>query len=54
MITVNEHGIPVTGRHHNKIYGSSVLPEHFFRFDPATNESIDFGQCRKRRTYLAK
>lgn len=27
------------------IYGTSVLPERFFRFDPGTGESVDFGVC---------
>ena len=27
------------------IYGSSILPEHFFKYDPGTGECIDFGQC---------
>lgn len=28
-----------------KIYGSSMLPEHLFCYDPATDECIDHGAC---------
>ncbi|MFH1477239.1 MAG: hypothetical protein ABIH24_07095 [Verrucomicrobiota bacterium] len=28
-----------------KIYGSSILPEHFFAYDPATGEMRDHGAC---------
>lgn len=28
-----------------KVYGSSVLPERFFRYDPGKDEMIDFGIC---------
>ena len=27
------------------VYGSSVLPEHLFRYDPQSGESIDLGMC---------
>ncbi len=27
------------------LYGSSILPEHLFRFDPASGEMEDFGRC---------
>ncbi|MCD6307513.1 MAG: hypothetical protein J7M24_00810, partial [Candidatus Latescibacteria bacterium] len=27
------------------LYGSSILPEHFFRCDPTTGETIDLGRC---------
>lgn len=27
------------------VYGSSYLPEHFFRYDPRTGELVDFGRC---------
>lgn len=27
------------------LYGSSMLPEHLFRFDPATGTSVDLGAC---------
>ncbi len=27
------------------VYGSSVLPEHFFRYDPESGGMIDFGVC---------
>ena len=27
------------------VYGSSMLPEHLFRYNPQTGESIDFGAC---------
>ena len=29
----------------NLLYGSSILPEHLFRFDPASGEMKDFGRC---------
>jgi len=29
----------------NLLYGSSILPEHFFRYNPATSEMKDFGRC---------
>lgn len=28
-----------------KVYGSSILPEHFFSYDPATDELRDHGAC---------
>ncbi len=28
-----------------KVYGSSILPEHFFRFDPQCSEMMNLGQC---------
>ena len=27
------------------IYGSSILPEHLFRYNPATDELVDLGRC---------
>lgn len=29
----------------NKIYGSSILPLHFFRYDPETDETVNFGKA---------
>lgn len=29
----------------NLLYGSSILPEHLFRYDPASGEMKDFGRC---------
>lgn len=28
-----------------RLYGSSILPEHLFRYDPGTSELVDLGRC---------